>query len=212
MKFLLKFKKDLVWRASRLVAMWRFGETSTLLSGIETLCLLYIPCPLHHFHLTVLSYIFVKLAGHILSKISFWVLWATLKNKLNPRRGSLKCLIYNQLISTGNQMNPQVAHDVQEEGLEKLVCSWLVKSAGNLTTRTCKWCLKVVQGRLAGLSPACGVTCSLQAVLELTCLVGLEWVVGHPVCVTWELFVGMGKPPTYTHILELVPGTFKSQI
>ena len=35
-------------------------------------------------------------------------------------------------------MNPQVAHDVQEEGLEKLVCSWLVKSAGNLTTRTCK--------------------------------------------------------------------------
>lgn len=51
MKPVQKPTKYRVWRASRLVRMWRFGDSGTLVEGMEALCHLPIPRCMPPFHL-----------------------------------------------------------------------------------------------------------------------------------------------------------------
>lgn len=49
----IKSPKDRVWRACKLVNMWRFGKRGVPGEGIEALSPLPIPHPVHLFHLVV---------------------------------------------------------------------------------------------------------------------------------------------------------------
>ena len=54
---------------------------------------------------------------NLVNKMFLWVMWATLANKQNPRRGLLEPLIYSQLFrSSGDNLDLQLASAVWQGG------------------------------------------------------------------------------------------------